>query len=319
MLRSVLGYVSASRAAQGGEQAFEQATKFLVANMIRSIAKKLEIEMLYGQIGYGTVASTSGNVITITTAEWAPGIWAGAEGMPIEIRSSAGALRGNANVSAVSMDSRTVTVDALPAGTVASDVIYHKGAYGNEFAGIHKIITNTSTLFNIDASSYNLWKGNTFDGGDSMSNPDLLSFNKLQRAIARAVEKGLESKVLVLVNPRSWSNLLNDQAALRRFDSSYEVSKMENGSQSIKFYGQNGEIEIEPSIYCKEGYAYVLCMEDWMRIGSVDVTFRRPGQGDEFFRELENSAGFELRCFSDQAVFTMSPGKNVLINNLKSQ
>jgi hypothetical protein len=46
VLRSVLGYTSASRAAQGGEQAFENVTKYLVANMIRSLAKKLEIEML---------------------------------------------------------------------------------------------------------------------------------------------------------------------------------------------------------------------------------------------------------------------------------
>src|SRR6202142_4486847 len=75
VLRSVLGYTAASRAAQGGAKAFMDATKFLVANMLRSITKKLEIELFHGQIGYGTVSgSPSGNLITITTAEFAPGI-----------------------------------------------------------------------------------------------------------------------------------------------------------------------------------------------------------------------------------------------------
>jgi hypothetical protein len=48
-----------------------------------------------------------------------------------------------------------------------------------------------------------------------------LSFTKLQLAAARAVEKGLDSKLLALVNPRAWANMLSDQAALRMYDSSY--------------------------------------------------------------------------------------------------
>lgn len=312
VLRSVLGYASASRASGGNQKAFQDATKFLVSNMMRSMAKKLEIEMLYGQMGYGTVASVSGNVITITTAEWAPGIWAGAENMPIEIRDVAGTtVRGIANVSAVDMSNRTVTVDSLPAGTAATDVIWHKGAYGNEFAGIHKIITNSSTLFNIDAASYNLWKGNSFSASSAA-----LSFAKIQDAIAQAVAKGLDGDVMILVNPKTWSDLLTEQAALRMYDSSYSSAKSENGSKDIKFYGQNGMVEIVPSIYVKEGYAYVLCMDEFLRVGSTDITFRRPGYGDEFFRELENSAGYELRAYTDQALFCFAPGKNTLITSI---
>lgn len=309
VLRSVVGYASASRSAEGGQKAFEQATKFLVGNMLRSMTKKLEIMMLYGQVGYGTVASVASNNMVITTAEWAPGIWAGAENMPIEIRSSSGTLRGSATVTAVDFDTRTVSLDLMPAGVVGTDVIWHKGAYGNEFAGVHKIITNTGSLFNIDASQYNLWKGNTYGAGSAA-----LSFNKIQDAVARAVEKGLESDVMVLVNPRSWSDLLNDQAALRMYDQSYSSAQAENGAKELKFHGQNGVIEIVPSIYVKEGYSYVLSLEEMMRIGSTDLTFKRPGRGEEFFRELENNAGYELRAYCDQALFCHAPGKNVLIN-----
>lgn len=314
VLRSLLGYTAAARSAQGGAKAFMDATKFLVANMLRSMAKKLEIEMLYGQMGYAIVGTASGAVVTPTTAEWAPGIWAGAEGMPIEIRDTTGATsRGSFTVVSVDMTNQTITLNAAAdaAGVIATDVIWHKGAFGNEFPGIHKILTNTGVLFNIDASVYNLFKGNSYSAQSGA-----LSFTKLNQAAARAVEKGLDSKLLALVNPRGWANMLNDQAALRKYDSSYSPVKYENGAGALLFHSQNGEIEVEPSIYVKQGFAYLLAIEDWFRVGSCDLTFKRPGQGEEFFRDLENSAAYELRLFSDQAIFSHAPGKNVLITGI---
>lgn len=315
VMRSVLGYVALSRAALGGQKAFMDATKFLVANMLRSMAKKLEIEMLYGQVGYAKIdsANSSGTVVRIHTAEWAPGIWAGAEGMPIQIRDSAGStVRGEFVVKNVSFENREITLDAAPVGLANNDVIWHKGAYGNEFPGVHKILSQTTgTLFNIDVSSYNLFRGNQYSASSAA-----LSFNKLNAAASRAVEKGLDGKLLALVNPRGWANMLNDQAALRMYDQSYSSAQLEQGAKALKFHSQNGELEIEPSIYVKEGYAFLLCIEEWSRVGSTDMTFKRPGSGDDFLRELENSAGVELRLYSDQALFTNSPGRNVLITDI---
>jgi hypothetical protein len=310
VLRSVLGYASASRSAVGGKEAFKQATKFLVSNMLRSFTKKLEIELLYGQSGWGKVSSVSGNEVTLQTGEWAPGIWAGAENMPIEFYNGS-TLLGGASVISVDFENKMVTVDVAPGGLASGHDIYHKGAYGNEFAGIHKIITNTASLFNISAASYALWKGNEYSAGSAA-----LSFQKLQDAIAKGVEKGLDSDVYVIVNPSTWADLLNDQAALRQYDQSYQSSIAENGSKEIMFHAQNGKVEIVPSIYCKEGFAYVLDMDCFSRIGSSDVTFRRPGKGDEFFRELENSAGYELRAYTDQALFCHAPGRNILIKDI---
>lgn len=311
VLRSAIGYKAAS-ASMGSNKAFEQATKFLVGNMLRSVTKKLEIEMLYGQVGYATVSAILTTVVTITTADWAPGIWAGAEGMPIEIRNAAGNIsRGTAVVTAVDFANKKITLDTdLSASVVATDVIWHKGAYGKEFAGLHKIISNTSTLFGIDASAYSLFKGNTYAAGGA------LSFAKVQEAIAKAVEKGLDNDVVVVVNPNVWADLLTDQAALRMYDSSYSAGKAESGAKELVFHGQNGKIEIIPSIYCKEGYGYVLSVDDMVRIGSSDVTFKRPGREGEFFLELPNAAGYELRLFCDQALFVAAPAKNVLITGI---
>jgi len=312
VLRSVLGYGAASRSANS-KAAFMDSTKYLVANMLRSMSKKIEIEMLYGQMGYAKVASNSGTAVTIQTAEWAPGIWAGAEGMPIEIRDTSGATsKGNFKVVSVNMDTRVVTLDADPGTLVSGDVIWHGGAYGNEFPGIHKILTTSSgTLFNINVGQYNLFKGNEYSASSAA-----LSFNKLNLASARGVEKGQEGKLLALVNPRAWANMMNDQAALRRYDGSYKVEKAEQGSKSIVFYSQSGEIEIVPSIYVKEGFDYLLNLEDWARVGSQDISFKRPGYEGEFFRDLSDAAGYELRLYTDQALFCHAPGKSTLIKDI---
>lgn len=282
--------------------------------MLRSMAKKLEIEMLYGQMGYAKVdgALVTATTLPIRAAEWAPGIWAGAEGMPIEIRdSSTGALKASVKVQSVDMELQRIVVDG-PVTCADGDIIWHKGAYGNEFAGIHKILTVASgSLFNIDVGTYNLFKGNSYSAGSAA-----LSFTKLGQAATRAVEKGQEGTLLALVNVRSWQNMLTDQAALRKYDQSYSPAKMENGAKSLKFHSQNGEIEIEPSLYVKQGYCYLLNVEDWMRVGSTDITFKRPGQGEEFFRDLENSAAYELRLYTDQALFCQAPGRNTIITDI---
>jgi hypothetical protein len=313
VLRSVIGYKAIS-ASIGSESAFQEATKYLVANMLRSVTKKLEIEMLYGTKGYGKVSSKSGSTIEIEAAEWAPGIWAGAEGMPIDIVDSDGVtINQTAIVASVNFETKVVTLStAVDAAVSAGDTVFHKGALGKEFKGIHAILEQqTGDLFNINQSTYNLFRGNVYD-----CQGDELSFDHLNNAIARAVEKGLDSRVICMVNPRTWADLLTEQAALRKYDSSYSSAKLEQGSKGLLFHSQNGEIEIVPSIYVKEGFAYMIEPSSFMRVGSQDVSFKRPGFGDDFFRELDSAAGFELRCYCDQALFTSQPSHNVLITGI---
>lgn len=314
-----MSYAQASRA-MGSAQAFENATKFLVGNMLASISKKLEIELLYGQVGYGKVKNneTAGSnvLVEITDAEFAPGIWAGSEGMTVEFVRS-GSVITTGLVTKVDLTAKAITIGTLAANLVAGDDIYHLGAYGTsndkEFAGIHKILSNTGSLFGINASSYTLWKGTEY----APSTTSILSFTIIQQAIAKGVEKGLDTDVMVLCNPSHWDDLLTEQAALRMYDSSYSASGAENGAKTIKFHSQNGMVEIVPSIFCKEGYAYVICKEDWVRVGSTDVTFKRPDRSDEFFRDLIDHAGYQLMAYTDQCIFCVRPGRQVLISNIK--
>jgi len=320
VLRTQISYAAASRAA-ASKAAFERSTKLIVANMIRSFAKRLEISMFYGQTPLATVgAGTTTTSLAIPAADWAAGVWVGSEQAEVELfDGSSNTLRGSAKINAVDLTARTLGLASAIAGAASGDTLYFKsakiqGSAGhNDLKGLQSIIQESATLFNISTSSYSLWKGNTYSAGSAD-----LSFEKIQEAIAVAVEKGLDEDVTCIVNHKTWAKLLTDQAALRMYDSSYSREVAENGSQSIKFHSQNGSVEIRPCTYVKESLAFVLPTKTLMRVGSTDITFKLPGQEyeDRFFRELESNAGFELRAYTDQALFCDTPGKLVLITNI---
>jgi hypothetical protein len=328
LLRARISYGALARS-MNSKAAFESATKLVVANMIKSFAKRLEIIMIYGRDGLGKVDSSyvSGTTVPVQTAEWAPGIWSGSVDTQIlvynETDDTAIATRP---VSAVDLEARTISMSTLSAGeqaalaaalTAAKTVkLWHKGAKVSnsdlrEFHGLKAIIENTGTLFNINSSTYDLWKGITYSAGSAA-----LSFAKIQKAVARGVEKGLDGDVVAFVAVKSWENLLSDQAALRRYDSSYSSSMAEVGAKQIRFHSQNGMIEIRPSIYVKESHCFILPVDELVKVGSTDVTFKLPGSNDRFFRELESQAGYELRAYADLSLFCHTPARLILVNNI---
>jgi hypothetical protein len=325
VLRSAISYTAASRA-MSSAQAFQDATKLLVANMLDSVRNKLEVQLMLGQVGIGRVAADAAagtNVaVELKASHFAPGVWSGAENMKLDIYdesvSTTTPIQASAVVKSVNFETKEITIKVLSASlTAANDVrIFPAGARSKEMAGLHAILSNTGSLHGIDASQYTLWKGNVFDAKVG-SAEQVLSFAIIQQAIAKAVEKGLDKDVTVLVNPGHWDDLLVDEAALRSYDQTYKPDVAERGSRAIKFHSQNGMVEIVPSTMVMEGFAYIICPEDLQRIGSTDVTFKRPGQGDNFFRELEANAGFELRAYSDQALFCVKPSRQILIEGLK--
>jgi hypothetical protein len=315
VLRSAMSYESIFRS-QGNEQAFQETTKYVIQNMMDSLFKKLEVELMYGQDGLGIVDASPAPTATsfkITDAEFASGIWAGSRGMKIDLYNGA-TLVGQGQVQRVDLTTKIVTLQGVGiVGAAAGHKIYPYNAFGKQMLGMKKIMENTGVMFGIDAAQYELWEGTQF----VLPTTDVLSFAVIQQAITKGVEKGLDKDAVVLCNPGHWDDLLTEQAALRMYDSSYSANQSENGAKSIKFHSQNGMVEIVPYIHVKEGHAFIICKDDWRRIGSTDVTFKRPGQPDRYFLELQSHAGVELRAYTDQAIICRAPGKQVLIKNLK--
>lgn len=328
VLRSYLSVGAVSRS-MTSQAAFVQESKLIVQNMLKSFARRLEVQLMYGKVGIGVVENDpdgSAPTIVVEEHEWAAGIWAGAEKMEIDIFAAGDvdsnmAAKQTLTVSSVDFETRTITTTANADVSIGpGDVIMYSGANGKEFAGVHKIIENDGSLFGIDASQYSLFKGNIVDVGTNFSGGELeLSFDKLEEAVAVAMEKGLvDEDVLVICNPKSWKNLLTEQAALRMYDSSHSSEKAVNGSKNIEFYGQNGKIEITSSIFCKEGYSYVIPVKEFSRIGSSDITFDQPGFEGKFLKLLENANAYELRAYTDQALFCPCPGLSTLLRYIKS-
>ncbi len=320
LLRTAVSYDAMAKASNS-KKAFMKWSEQIIGNMTASFTKRLEILHFYGGTGLGTVSALSDssgtNTLTISTATWASGIWAGSETMEVDAYTSTTKQNTNATlvVSAVSLTGRTVTVTGNATDTAAIDVgsvLYFRGNYGAEMNGLDKIITNTGSLYNISATTYALWAGNSYSAGSAK-----LTFKKIQHAISLGVNKGLDEKVTVFCSPATWADLNTDLTALQRIDSNYKKTKGELGVEAICFYSVNGECEIVPSIYVKEGEAFCVPLAKFKRLGSTDVTMRMPGQAeDQFVLQLPSAAGYEMRLFTDQNLFCEKPGTCIKITSI---
>lgn len=325
IMRGQIDYEAAAKATTS-KAAFHNTTELLVQNLIDSSSNRLEIMFLYGQAGLG-VADTSVNtnatttVLQLTTASWAVGIWAGMEGAAIDLYNGASKLNANAAcfISVVDVENRKLTITGN--ATDISDIdthlasgnadIFFRGAYGKECIGLDKIMTNTSSQFGIDASAYSLWKASTYSCGSAA-----LTMAKVLSAVGKAVGRGLRQDVVVLVSPVTWQNLNSDQAALRKYDSSYSASKAESGFEAIVYHGQNGKIEVLSHAMVKEGEGFIFPKKTLKRVGAQDLSFKTPGREGEIFLHLQDKNAYELRIYGNQALFCEAPAKCVKLTGI---
>lgn len=330
-LRTGFSYSAAAAMAEGGEEAFISGTKFKFMTMMEAATHRLEQQILYGSAGLsisdaaGITALTATTAkVEITRASWAPGLWAGARGAPLQFYTVGGAVQvGGALFTVVSIvppataalpyivvSGASGDITTLVAADTVPLVTHWAGAFGNEMVGLRSQISNTGTLFGIDGSLYNLWQGNTKDLGATR-----LNLRRLYDSLVDPVSKGLMEDVVALVSPATWAGMANDQASLRRYNA--VSKKADNGHESIEFYGPQGKIEIMIHPMIREQEAMVFPIDKAERIGSSDLTFKTPGnQGDEMFLQSPDRPGFEVRLFSEQAVFLPCPAKCVLITGI---
>ena len=323
-------YDVAAKAASGGVRAFVEATELIVDALTQSMSKFIEIELMWGSSAHGTLGESTvhtgtGTVATVTIdlAEWSAGIWSGMENINVDMYNAGVLVNTNAPlvVTAVNVSTRVITMSGNSTDVTAINTangtalqIFPYLAFGQEMQGFFNILSNTGTLFNINAATYALWQSNSYSALSTA-----LNFGKVQSAVALATARGLMEDVTVFVNPKTYSNLITSQAGARRYDSSYKKSELENGTESLCFYGPNGKIEIVGHIFMKEGYAFILPLKRCQRTGATDLTFTLPGMPGEFFLQLPGYTAYELRCYTLQAAFLNSPAKAVLITAIVNQ
>lgn len=323
VMNMAISYEIMARAVQG-PQAFEDSMGLVLDSGTRSIRHRIEISMLYGrsdkQLGTFVSSTTVGATATLTfsTGQWAVGFWTGKEGAQLNFYAS-GALvvgaTGTFTLTSVDIANKKITVTESVGGEAATLNTYvnananavsvnYQGAFGVEMYGLQKQITNTGSLFGINAANYSMWAGNTYTGTGA------LTFGQIQQAASLAAGRGLESKLTCLVDPRTWANICSDQAALTRHND--PGGKAVNGFRSITFASQNGDIEIVAHNCVKNGDFFLIPLESYIRLGALDVSMMMPGM-DESSMIFPNPTypGMMARLYTDQALLGFVPSHNV--------
>lgn len=329
VLRDSISYGAASRARSEGPAAFGDAVDELYLDMAETAAFYRELTLLYGGDSIGTILTRTNDsgttqTFSVTKPSWAPAIWSQMQGGYVDVYDATLTTKRNAagtmelTVINADPDTRQLTfvgAEAEMDTIIATDVIVPRGANGNWFSGLKAILANTGTLFGISASTYTLWKGNQYSVGSAA-----LTMSKVQNLVTLAVARGLMEDVDILLSPFAWSDLNNDAAALRRFAESTKAG-LDLGAKKIEYYGTNGGvIRLHPHPMVKAGDALCVPLSRLRRIGSTDVTFELEGSGlsdkPAFFRPLTDAAGFELRCYWDQALIMTAPAKGVYASGI---
>ena len=338
-----------SKAAGQGDQAFEAATKNRVAANLKSHMRFREHVMLYGRdtyglgrvsyssatfrgvsftAGAGTIGgvtfatggvNTSSKHILLDPDDIASGIWLGSEGMEVEeVETSGGTSVASGKVVSVDIRNGIVKVDFTPTAATSdgSHVLKLKGQRSSlDMIGAKKILTNTGSLFGIDASSYSMWAGN------NKAISGKLTFAKLTDAIEQACDFGLDRNVEVQVPFETWSDLLNEQAALRDYDSSYDPSKAKNGAKSLEFHFVNGMIKIVPNRFVRRSEVFVLAENDWNLYGaSASISMKVPGaDGEDLIVAPITTNVYTFRSYSASQVFCHAPRRSILLTGINPE
>lgn len=299
--------------------------------MYDSLARYLEIAMLYGQsatglataTAAGTATSATTETITITAASWSSGILAGGVGAKVQFFQSSALVSSGADavfsITKVNVSAKTILVTGTSTGCTAlhsalggaSVFMYWNGAggttgvNGNDMLGLDAQIVGGVSIFGIDPTIYPLWQGQTL----TCSNASLTMGKVLAGEALCVAVGGLNSDSTLMVAAATYANLNSDQAALRQYDGSYDPKEAENGTEGLVYRGSGGKIHVVVNNIVKEGEAFLVPAKHLKRVGAKELSFERPGKKDEFFQEIPGFAGYSLRAGAEFAVLLERPAQ----------
>ena len=310
------------------DKAYDQTVGVKIMDLSDGASQHLEMDLLYGCGSAGlssigtisaiAVAASAGVVtVNISRASFIPAFWNDAANAQIDVYSTGGVKRnaiGNLTVTGVDPSRCRVQLTgavADAAAVVATDVLHFAGARNNSMVGFQAISENTSTLLNINAAQYPQWRVTNYPVAGA------LNFDKVMEGAAISGDNGNCDGLTLYLNPRTWTDLMTDEAALRRhLDSSGD--KVKTGYKSLEFHGPCGVIAIKQHRYMKQGFALACPTSVCSRVGSTDITFSLPGsKGNEFFyQEMDNKTGARIRVYSDQGLICHKPFQMVWYTGL---
>lgn len=290
-------------------------------SMGKELGRRAETGIFYGKspTGLGTVGAITGTagavlVITFTAGQWAPGFWAGRKGHRFEVRQVTTGT-GRAGHTATIANFLTLTsVDFVAkkctfAGNateilsvVATDVIYYRGSYTNDMIGFDSQLTTAGSVFGIDNTVYELWKGSAYTLGSS-------AFSEFIKGMGIAVSVGgLSDDTVAFINSTKWEALNSTITnANYRNTAIGDLSAAKAGVRGMTFETQAGITTLIGSPYIKEADGFVYSMKDVLTVGVKKVSFDASNGKGEFWYDLPSNYGARMQGAYEFQAILQSP------------
>jgi hypothetical protein len=285
-----------------------------------------EIALLYGPGPTSTAASSIGTVansvsganlaapqvVNLTTASWAPGLWPNMIGQIVDIYQSDGATLRAAGVTVTNMTAATnrltLTKAASGATVATGDIIVARGALDVSCYGLEAICANTGTLFGISATTYPQWRVSSHSAG---SLP--LDRAQIQGLTSRQAARGMKNGGTLFVSPPAVADLIEEASELQRFNDASDTKRQ--GASKLVYTTTCGDITVVGHPYFKQGIGMLLPNDSVKRVGSTDLTFSH-GKNEWFLTELADNAGTQMRCYMNFAPIIENPWHAVYITGI---
>ena len=320
-----------SRAQSKGEASFENYVKRLLVNSKKAFDRRLDTRMIYGGLSLGTVVTGDAGTATtwaptISEATWAPWIWVGAKTAPFDAYNGSSKLNSNAPIIVESVNPKTrvisfsgnsADITAIKAvGTNGSTVtLYYQGFRSTTAIGlkvISKLSSSSGNYLGIACGTYSdFWCATQVTWNVAT---DDFTWVILQNGLEESFGRGASGNRTAWVPPKVWAQLNASLDALRAFDSSYSVSKVEMGHKidAITYYSLGFKITVRCSGNVMAGDVIVVPSTDGEsegmdRKGSSNVTFELPDRGGEMFVQIYGTNLVEHGAFSDQVLWAPNP------------
>jgi hypothetical protein len=336
---SALDYAKAQRASSG-KKAYAEIAGKKQASGLQAMRRRVEDELWTGQLGLGKIASfaddgTTSTILTLTLGEFAPWLWAGKKNHRLVAYDGTTVIASGAaftiTATNVSRAVRSVTVSGIAADITALEaaitgnpngvslfsygtITGSAGTYtAKTMVGAMKAAATTSgTLFGVNLDANSDARPNAYAAGGAMS------FAKSLEIAEVLIGRGVVEPLRLDVNPRTWNNLMADQAALVRYNG--QQKKIENGADAIVFNVQRVPLEIVGEGRMKEGYALCRPKSGLKRIGAREISMVTPGadgktKGDIWFHDPTRFA-YLWRIWTHQAFFVEEPWKLVGVSGI---
>jgi len=196
------------------EKAVENAAKREVANGMKQFRAFLDKLMQTAGNGVlGTISSIAGTTLSMAVPSGAALVYVG---QTIQVYDTTLTTnRGTANVTAADpISAQTITVDALPTGTVATDVIVHDGLSGAQPVSLfgvkyHQNNATTGTWLNLNRATYPVQLATPrVNAGNAALTPGnvRLAINKVRKALG-INHVGKLIAYMAVEQEHAWENL----------------------------------------------------------------------------------------------------------------